>query len=279
MRLVYLSPVPWASFTQRSHRFVEWFHARHGADVLWVDPYAARFPAWRDWRRVAGTRQRGTRDLAPRPAWLSVVKPCALPIEPLRALGPLHAHLWRRDTAGGRRLRSGRGLSHRHREAVGTGVCAYCNGFRMPSRCWMRWTTFRRSTARRAAGRWSTARAWWRRASPAFWYPPRRCGAGSGSIAPSYGSCATPATSRICRTPGYGPPPRGGRYSATSGPSAPGSTGDWSRPWRRARLRYGSGSSVPPSPDRRGRCRATWNCCPPASITRRCGPCRGSPSG
>ena len=96
MRLVYLSPVPWASFTQRSHRFVEWFHARHGADVLWVDPYAARFPAWRDWRRVAGTRQRGTRDLAPRPAWLSVVKPCALPIEPLRALGPLHAHLWRR---------------------------------------------------------------------------------------------------------------------------------------------------------------------------------------
>ena len=96
MRLVYLSPVPWASFAQRSHRFVDWFHARRGGDVLWVDPYPARFPAWRDWRRVAAV-WRGTPHAAPpRPAWLSVAQPCALPVEPLRGLGPLQTRLWRR---------------------------------------------------------------------------------------------------------------------------------------------------------------------------------------
>ena len=33
MQLVYFSPVPWASFAQRPHKFVEWFHARCGAIV------------------------------------------------------------------------------------------------------------------------------------------------------------------------------------------------------------------------------------------------------
>lgn len=96
MRLVYLSPVRWASFAQRSHQFVRWFHARRGGDVLWIDPYPARFPAWRDWRRV-GAERYAAADAPPRPpAWLSVVRPFALPVEPLRRLGSLHARLWGR---------------------------------------------------------------------------------------------------------------------------------------------------------------------------------------
>ena len=96
MRLVYLSPVPWTSFAQRSHQFVAWFHARRGGDVLWIDPYPARFPAWRDWRRPAAERRRTTDGPSRPPAWLSVMKPFALPIEPLRGLGALQARLWGR---------------------------------------------------------------------------------------------------------------------------------------------------------------------------------------
>ena len=96
MRLVYLSPVPWTSFAQRSHQFVAWFRARRGGEVLWVDPYPARFPAWRDWRRAAGGG-RGAGNVAPcRPAWLSVLRPFSLPIEPLRGLSGIHASLWGR---------------------------------------------------------------------------------------------------------------------------------------------------------------------------------------
>ena len=100
MRLVYLSPVPWASFAQRSHKFVDWFHARRGGDVLWIDPYPARFPAWRDWRRAATARQVTRQAPARPPGWLSVVRPFALPIEPLRGLGPFHARLWGRVLRG-----------------------------------------------------------------------------------------------------------------------------------------------------------------------------------
>ena len=38
MQLVYFSPVPWASYAQRPHKFVEWFHARRVLKVRWVDP-------------------------------------------------------------------------------------------------------------------------------------------------------------------------------------------------------------------------------------------------
>lgn len=44
MQLVYLSPLPWDSFSQRPHQFVEWFHNKHGGEVLWIDPYPTRLP-------------------------------------------------------------------------------------------------------------------------------------------------------------------------------------------------------------------------------------------
>ena len=178
---------------------------------------------------------------------------------------------------------AGRRLPHRHREAVGTGVAAYCNGFRMPSRCWMRWTTFRRSTAAPRGGQWSTARAWWRRTSPAFWYPPRalrrrfgehqrQATVGAqrlrrrGSPAGRRGAGRTPAGRPVLRLHrDHRPLVR----LATGGTTLAESVACVTDPARRSHLRRTS----------RGRCRAMWNCCPPASITRRCGPCRGSPSG
>lgn len=96
MRLVYLSPVPWTSFAQRPHKFVEWFHAKRGGDVLWVDPYPTRLMALEDLRRLkAGgwgakkqTKKRKT------PAWLTVLHPRSLPIEPLPGAGVINRLLW-----------------------------------------------------------------------------------------------------------------------------------------------------------------------------------------
>ena len=90
-RLIYLSPVPWASFAQRPQKFVEWFHARTGCDVIWVDPYPTRLPRLSDLRRLRPAK--GLAGNAP-PAWLRVLKPFALPIEPLPGSGWLNI-FWR----------------------------------------------------------------------------------------------------------------------------------------------------------------------------------------
>lgn len=95
MRLVYLSPVPWASFAQRPHKFVEWFHARHGGEVLWVDPYPTRLPKIGDFRREKSAVVAGVTSSADLPRWLRVVRPRALPIEPLPGSGALNRFLWR----------------------------------------------------------------------------------------------------------------------------------------------------------------------------------------
>lgn len=95
MRLVYLSPVPWESFAQRPHKFVEWFHGRTGGTVLWVDPYPTRFPNWKDLRRPrspASSSQRSSTS----PTWLTVLKPGGLPIEPLPGSGWVNGRLWHR---------------------------------------------------------------------------------------------------------------------------------------------------------------------------------------
>ncbi len=94
MRLVYLSPVPWASFAQRPHKFVEWFHGRTGEEVLWVDPYPTRFPLLSDFRRLGA---RGGLEQNTNPPWLRVIRPSALPVEPLPGSGSLNALRWRQS--------------------------------------------------------------------------------------------------------------------------------------------------------------------------------------
>jgi hypothetical protein len=85
MRLVYFSPVPWTSFAQRPHKFVEWFHAKRGGEVLWVDPYPTRLPELADFRRLKskriGASNRGVNGEPPH--WLEILEPRSLPIEPL----------------------------------------------------------------------------------------------------------------------------------------------------------------------------------------------------
>ncbi|TKB26126.1 glycosyltransferase family 1 protein [Desulfopila sp. IMCC35006] len=98
MRLVYFSPVPWESFAQRPHKFVEWWlHASRGGEVLWVDPYPTRLPELADFRRIKVV-EGSTTKLAVKvntPAWLTVLHPNSLPIEPLSGAGWINAQLWK----------------------------------------------------------------------------------------------------------------------------------------------------------------------------------------
>ncbi len=91
MRLIYLSPVPWDSFSQRSHKFSRWFHERSGNDILWIDPYPTRFPTLEDLR---SRFKEPEIQCETTPAWLQVVRPKALPIEPLPGSGWLNRWLW-----------------------------------------------------------------------------------------------------------------------------------------------------------------------------------------
>jgi len=90
--MIYLSPVPWASFSQRPHHFVNWLHSQTGEPVLWVDPYPTRLPSLQDFTRTSlvGQQQR-----VAIPHWLQLCKPQALPIEPIAGSSLLQRWLWR----------------------------------------------------------------------------------------------------------------------------------------------------------------------------------------
>jgi hypothetical protein len=91
MRLIYLSPVPWNSFAQRPHELVRYFHSFTKGEVLWVDPYPGRFPTLSD---VLNQRPKLGDEDYDIPAWLTVVKPSAFPIEPLPFSGTVNRLLW-----------------------------------------------------------------------------------------------------------------------------------------------------------------------------------------
>lgn len=92
MRLVYLSPVPWISFSQRPHELVKYFHAISQGEVLWIDPYSTRFPRWGDLTHIS--IRRGNSEKEAIPHWLLVKKPRALPIEPIPFSGSINRLLW-----------------------------------------------------------------------------------------------------------------------------------------------------------------------------------------
>ena len=95
MRLVYLSPVSWGSFSQRPHKFVEWFHHQYGGHALWIEPYPTRLPRIADFRRsksIDRPAQDPEADAVPH--WLRVFVPPAAPIEPIPGLGWINHLLW-----------------------------------------------------------------------------------------------------------------------------------------------------------------------------------------
>ena len=96
MRLIYLSPVPWNSFPQRPHKFVEWSHIRHGAEVLWIEPYPTRLPTWHDFRRLHPDWNAGNSEVPRTPEWITVIRPFSLPVDPISGLDKINGLLWQR---------------------------------------------------------------------------------------------------------------------------------------------------------------------------------------
>lgn len=92
MKLVYLSPVPWRSFAQRSHEMVRYFHALHGGEVLWIDPYPTRLLHVKDMVRI---KLPALSESTALPEWLQLAQPKALPIEPFAGLSAINRLLWR----------------------------------------------------------------------------------------------------------------------------------------------------------------------------------------
>jgi len=92
VRLVYLSPVPWSSFAQRPHKFVEWFHQNFEGEVLWINPYPTRLPALVDFIRLVN-KEKNTSNVEPE--WLTVVNPRSIPIEPLAYSVVFNRMLWK----------------------------------------------------------------------------------------------------------------------------------------------------------------------------------------
>lgn len=92
-RLIYFSSVPFASYAQRPHFMVDAFSEGGFDSVLWVDPYPTRFPAWTDLARV---RSKGDAAPCSRSGSVKVIRPIALPIEPLPGSGFVNGLLgWR----------------------------------------------------------------------------------------------------------------------------------------------------------------------------------------
>jgi hypothetical protein len=113
--LLYFSPVPWNSYLQRPHYVAKYFLQRRGGRVVWIDPYPTRLPAMSDLRSV----WRRPRLKTPRPDGVTVVRPGALPIEPLATGRWLNRHvLWHRlharlpQFSGGKQLIVGIGRPH-----------------------------------------------------------------------------------------------------------------------------------------------------------------------
>ena len=92
MRLIYLSPVPWSSFSQRSHETVRVFRSHCKGEILWVNPYPTRFPVLSDIRN--GMKKPGTLPQKT-PGWLRVITPGFLPIEPIPFSWILNHLFWK----------------------------------------------------------------------------------------------------------------------------------------------------------------------------------------
>ncbi|MBT2338993.1 MULTISPECIES: glycosyl transferase [Pseudomonas] len=92
MRMIYLSPVPWASFSQRPHHFVHWYHDLTAEPVLWIDPYPTRLPSLNDFTRRPSV---ATPQHFSVPPWLQLCNPLALPIEPMPGSALILKLLWR----------------------------------------------------------------------------------------------------------------------------------------------------------------------------------------
>lgn len=94
MNLVYFSPVPWNSYTQRPHEFVKFLSNQSlFSKILWINPFPTRLPKFTDLYRRPNLVQ--TKSSIELPSLKIVEVPC-LPVEPLPIIRLLNDLIWRK---------------------------------------------------------------------------------------------------------------------------------------------------------------------------------------
>ena len=101
MKLVYVSPVPYVSYSQRPHHFVEHFNQCTGGQTLWIEPYPGRFPRLSDLGRIR------TRAYARSSASTMVWSPQVTGSDPIMSISLLRRLLLRRTMAAVREFVGG----------------------------------------------------------------------------------------------------------------------------------------------------------------------------
>lgn len=89
MKLLYLSPVRFNSFSQRPQKFLEWSLEGIFETALWVEPYPTRLPTFADFYRKPSKKYIKNIDQR-----LSIINIRALPIEPIYLLRWLNIIFW-----------------------------------------------------------------------------------------------------------------------------------------------------------------------------------------
>ncbi|WP_432732495.1 hypothetical protein R0381_000940 [Jeongeupia wiesaeckerbachi] len=90
--IVYFAPVPFSSYWQRPHYMMHYLLKRgHVTRVLWIDPYPTRLPRLSD----LSVDFSSSADVSEPVDGISVLRPRALPLEPLTSINWLNYFLWR----------------------------------------------------------------------------------------------------------------------------------------------------------------------------------------
>lgn len=84
MKLVYLSPVPWNSMSQRPHFFIKHAFSAGIKEIMWVDPYPGRLPNFDDLVPGRHTKEPASKHSFQRLTILPA--PAVFPIEPFHLL-------------------------------------------------------------------------------------------------------------------------------------------------------------------------------------------------
>lgn len=93
MNLVYFSPVPWNSYTQRPHEFVKFLSNQSiFSQILWINPFPTRLPKLSDlFRRPDLVETKSSLDL---PGLRVIDVPC-LPVEPVPVVQLANDVIWK----------------------------------------------------------------------------------------------------------------------------------------------------------------------------------------
>ena len=94
MDLIYFSPVPWDSYTQRPHEFVKYLaHSSAIKNIMWVNPFPTRLPRVNDFLRRPDLVSSKSEKQLP---FLTVLNVPCIPFEPLPIIKNINDFLWKK---------------------------------------------------------------------------------------------------------------------------------------------------------------------------------------